>query len=65
MGDYFKAMGVKMTTHDMRRSFASNLVIAGVSIFKVAVWLGDDVRVVQTHYAHLLADDRDVDRAFE
>ena len=35
----------------MRHSFASNLATAGVSIFKIAEWLGDDVRVVQRTYA--------------
>ena len=38
----------------MRHTFASLLAIAGVSIFKIAQWLGDDVRVVERHYAHLL-----------
>lgn len=51
-----------ITAHDMRRSFASNLVIAGVSVFKVAVWLGDGVEVVQKHYAHLLPMDNDIER---
>lgn len=41
------------TFHDLRRSFASNLVSGGVSIYKVAKWLGDDVDVVQRTYGHL------------
>jgi hypothetical protein len=40
------------------------LAIAGVSIFKIAQWLGDDVRVVERHYAHLLPQDSDIERAF-
>ena len=60
---HMKAMGFQhITPHDMRRSFASNLVIAGVSVFKVATWLGDDVTVVQNHYAHLLPVDSDIER---
>jgi integrase len=50
--------------HVMRHTFASLLAIAGVSIFKIAKWLGDDVRVVERHYAHLLPQDPDVERAF-
>jgi integrase len=50
--------------HVMRHTFASLLAIAGVSIFKIAQWLGDDVRVVERHYAHLLPQDADIERAF-
>jgi hypothetical protein len=48
----------------MRHTFASLLAIAGVSIFKIAQWLGDDVKVVERHYAHLLPQDSDIERAF-
>jgi integrase len=50
--------------HVMRHTFASLLAIAGVSIFKIAQWLGDDVKVVERHYAHLLPQDSDIERAF-
>ncbi len=60
--DFMKAQNAKCTAHDMRRSFASNLVIAGVSIFKVAKWLGDRVNVVEDHYAHLVAGDKDIEK---
>ena len=50
--------------HIMRHTFASLLAIAGVSIFKIAQWLGDDVKVVERHYAHLLPQDADIERAF-
>jgi len=50
-----------VTPHVMRHSFASILASAGVSIFKIAQWLGDDVRVVQRHYAHLAPGDTDID----
>lgn len=50
--------------HVMRHTFASLLAIAGVSIFKIAQWLGDDVRVVERHYAHLQPQDSDIERAF-
>ncbi len=38
--------------------------IEAVSIYKIALWLGDDVRVVQRHYAKLLPKDEDIERAF-
>ena len=48
----------------MRHTFASLLASARVSIYKVATWLGDDVRVVQKHYAELVPDDGDSQKAF-
>lgn len=50
--------------HVMRHSFASNLVSAGVSLYKVAKWMGDDPRVVDKHYAKLTPDDGDIEKAF-
>ncbi len=50
--------------HVMRHTFASLLAIAGVSIFKIAQWLGDDVSVVERHYAHLSPQDSDIEWAF-
>jgi len=58
---HFKRCGVTCTIHDMRRSFASNLVSRGVSIYKVARWLGDGVAVVERSYGHLAPADRDID----
>jgi len=63
--EYVEAKGYEwLTPHVMRHTFASLLAIAGVSIFKIAQWLGDDVRVVERHYAHLLPQDSDIERAF-
>jgi integrase len=56
--------GLEFTFHDTRRSFASNLVSAGVSVYKVAKWLGDDVDVVSRTYGHLSPDDADLAAAF-
>jgi hypothetical protein len=36
---------------------------ASVSIYKIAQLLGDDVRVVQKHYAKLLPKDADIEAA--
>ena len=48
--------------HDMRRSFASNRVTAGTSIYKVARWLGDLVAVVERSYGHLAPQDDEINR---
>lgn len=53
-----------VTPHIARHTFASLLASAGVSIFKISEWLGDDVRVVQKHYAKLLPKDADIELAF-
>ena len=55
----------EVTPHIARhtfRQFARSS--AGVSIYKIAQWLGDDVRVVQQHYAKLLPKDADIEAAF-
>ncbi len=51
-----------VTPHTMRRTFASLKVSAGVSLYKVAIWLGDLERVVQDHYGFLIPKDSDIDR---
>jgi site-specific recombinase XerD len=48
----------------MRHTFASLLVSAGESIYKVAVWLGDEVSTVQKHYGHLTPDNHGIEKAF-
>jgi site-specific recombinase XerD len=53
-----------VTPHVMRHTFASLFASNGVSIYKIALWLGDDVRVVQKHYAKLLPKDEDIESAF-
>ena len=61
--DYMMEMHLRwVTAHVMRHTFASLLVQAGVSIFKVARWMGDGVEVVEKHYAHLAPQDRDIER---
>ena len=46
-----------MLSHHMTRTMAN-------SIYKIATWLGDDVQVVQKHYAKLLPKDEDIEKAF-
>lgn len=43
-----------VTVHDLRRSFGSNRVSAGVSIEQVANWMGIDPRTVWKHYARFI-----------
>jgi integrase len=50
-----------ITFHVMRHTFASLLLSAGVSVYKVAVWMGDEVQTVQSNYGHLSPGDVDID----
>jgi integrase len=59
---HFARLGVNCTYHDMRRSFASTRVTAGVSVYKVASWLGDGVEVCSRSYAHLAPKDADINK---
>ena len=62
--DFMKAQGTEwVTPHVMRHTFASLLASKGKSIYKISIWLGDDVRVVQKHYAKLLPRDEDIEAA--
>jgi site-specific recombinase XerD len=63
--EYMKAQGVPwVSPHVMRHSFASICASKGIDIYRIATWLGDDVRVVQRHYAKLRPDDREIMKAF-
>ncbi len=57
-----RKLGLHCTFHDMRRSFGSNKMIAGVSPYKGAVWTGDGFDVFQDHYGHLAAQDDDIEK---
>ena len=64
--DFMKAEGVPwISPHVMRHSFASICASKGIDIYRIATWLGDDVRVVQRHYAKLRPDDREIMKAFK
>ncbi len=63
--NHARRMGMPwLTLHVMRHTFASLLASAGVSIYKIAKWMGDDVGTVQKHYAKLLPQDDDIEKAF-
>jgi integrase len=56
---------VRLTIHDMRRTFASVLVSSRkCTIYEIARWLGDDLRVVERHYGHLQPHDGSISLAF-
>jgi integrase len=59
---HFVRCKVNSSFHDMRRSFGSNRVSAGVSIYKVAAWLGDGIEVVQRSYGHLAPQDKNANK---
>ena len=64
--EYMAAQDVPwITPHVMRHSFASICAMKGIDIYRIATWLGDDVRVVQRHYAKLHPDDREIMKAFK
>lgn len=51
-----------ITPHVLRHTFGSLLVQKGVSLYKVAAWLGDTQIVTERHYAHLAPLDADIHR---
>lgn len=51
-----------VTPHTLRHTFASQLAMAGVSLYKISKWLGhSDVKTTQI-YAHLQTHDEDINR---
>ena len=59
---YMKEIGYEwVTPHLMRHTFASLLAIKGVSLYKIAAWLGDTLATTEKHYAHLLPTDPDIE----
>ena len=52
--NYVRAQGVRATYHDLKRTFASLRVSAGMSPYKIAKWLGNSIAMVELHYGHLI-----------
>lgn len=53
----FRAAGLKgIGWKTLRRTFGSQLAQAGVSLVKIAKWLGDSYATTMRHYAHLLPE---------
>ena len=51
-----------LTPHMLRHTFASQLAIAGVTIYKIGKWLGHSDSKTTQIYAHLQASDDDIDK---
>ena len=51
-----------ITPHALRHTFASTLAQRGVSLYKIAAWMGHDTAQVTAMYAHLTAYDEDISR---
>ncbi|MEW6238588.1 MAG: tyrosine-type recombinase/integrase [Candidatus Omnitrophota bacterium] len=51
-----------ITPHVLRHTFASQLAIAGVSLYKVQTWLGHRDAATTQIYAHLQATDSDIEK---
>jgi len=51
-----------ITPHALRHTFASTLAQRGVSLYKIAAWMGHSTAQVTELYAHLTAYDEDITR---
>ena len=61
---HLEACGIEgITFHDLRRTFASILASRGVSLYKIAKWLGDGHAVVERSYGHLMPNDDEINKA--
>ena len=60
-----REQGIVCSYHDLRRTFASLKVSAGVSLFKVASWCGHRTSVCEESYAHLVPMDDQIDVGLE
>ncbi len=50
----FQSCKVKGSAHTMRHTFASHALMAGVSVWKVAEWMGDHPNTILRTYAHFI-----------
>jgi integrase len=49
--------------YDLRHTFASNALAAGISLYELSRYMGASVRVLEMHYAHLVRDAEETARA--
>jgi hypothetical protein len=47
----------------VRHTFACLPATRGCSIYKIALWMGDEAATAQKHYAHLIPKDSDIELA--
>jgi integrase len=59
-----EAAGVtRRRVYDLRHTFASNALAAGISLYELSRYMGASVRVLEMHYAHLVRDAEETARA--
>jgi hypothetical protein len=56
---------INCTFHDLRRTFCSLKVSAGVSLYKVAKWAGHGMQVCEAHYSFLVPSDDEINIGLE
>jgi integrase len=49
--------------YDLRHTFASNALAAGINLYELSRYMGASVRVLEMHYAHLVDGAEDAARA--
>ena len=49
--------------YDLRHTFASTALAAGISLYELSRYMGASVRVLEMHYAHLVRDAEETARA--
>jgi integrase len=59
---HFENVGVRCSIHDMRRSFASNAVSSGISLYIIAKWLGDGYEVIERSYGYLAPNTGEINK---
>ena len=59
---HFENVDVRCSIHDMRRSFASNAVSSGISLYIVSKWLGDGYEVIEKSYGHLAPNTGEINK---
>jgi integrase len=54
--------GPRRRVYDLRHTFASEALAAGVSLYELSRFMGASVRVLEMHYAHLVDSAEDAAR---
>ena len=55
--------GASAASYDLRHTFASTALAAGISLYELSRYMGASVRVLEMHYAHLVRDAEETARA--
>jgi integrase len=63
--DVVKPLGRSVSVHMLRHTFASQLAMSGVSVYKISRWMGHSSVTTTEIYAHLCPVDNDIARLGE